>query len=127
MTGERDDLARVLGEHRVHFASNDHRIWNYCRCNPDVELIGIDSTDVLPIGHPFYLESLAAEQAHLADVLAAHLAERDERVRRETLTLFADESRDRMAEAWGGSAAWFTTGEKVANVVCDWLRAEGLG
>jgi len=40
---------------------------------------------------------------------------------RETLAAL----RDDMARAWGGNAAWFTTGAKVANVVADWLREAG--
>jgi len=35
-----------------------------------------------------------------------------------------DVDTDLMAEAWGGAAAWFTTGTKVAGVVRDWLDGD---
>lgn len=53
-----------------------------------------------------------------SDWLAGH----DARVRADALREFADAAQPLMAEAWGGSAAWFTTGEKVADVVADRLR-----
>ena len=71
---------------------------------------------------------IEAPAGDFADAILASdwLAEHDQRIRREALARFADQNHDRMAAAWGGSATWFTTGEKVANLVCDWLRAEGL-
>lgn len=64
---------------------------------------------------------LIRERAIVAIVaarLAAARAEQDA-LWRERLT----ELPDQMSGAWGGGAPWLTTGDKVATLVGDWLRA----
>lgn len=43
---------------------------------------------------------------------------------REGLRDYPADFRERAAEAWGGSASWLTTGEKVAELVAYWLRED---
>lgn len=54
---------------------------------------------------------------HLAEVLAAYVAEQQAQALRD----FADR-RDDMACAWGGLVPWLTNGDKVADLVREWAE-----
>lgn len=83
---DRDALAAALGEHRQSFGSNGTRMWTFCRCNPDVELIGCDGGDWLEVDDPFYVASDEAYLTHVTDALADLMR----RTRASALREFAD-------------------------------------
>lgn len=88
----------------------------------DVELTDAESRRLLfASGGGRRFDEVAAE---VRTILAARLSQEREQVRAERdqewqrhLNALPDE----MAEAWGGDAAWLTTGSKVATLVGDWL------
>lgn len=84
---EREDVSEALAAHVQAMGSNDGRVWNFCRCNPDVELAAHDGPDVPPAGDDFYFRCSDAASKHVAEALLASswLAAHDERVRAEAL------------------------------------------
>lgn len=93
MSAEREELARLLDE-------ADDR-WQH----------GIGSGGYDPNGAPFWL----ADAILSSDWLRKHEAQ--------TLRDAADVMVDEMADVWGGSGSWLTTGERVAGLLADVLRA----
>ena len=55
---------------------------------------------------------------------AEALAHWDRVVRREVAKALRGVDTEAMSRAWGGDAAWFTSGAKVAGVVGDWLSQD---
>ena len=69
------------------------------------------------LGNPFMTPALLAEKAAWWVAAARAEGARDMRGKIEALP-------DEMAAAWGGDASWLTTGDRVADLVRDWLREE---
>lgn len=102
-----EEIAAVLGEHRVVVSGDGDRWYALCTCGHREP--GTDTST-----HPatVLVQAIdAARPAWEAEVEARALE-----------AVADDETRDEMAAAWGRGAAWYTTGTKVADVVCDWLR-----
>lgn len=70
----------------------------------------LDADVLIEAGHP------SRPDRH--ELMRQHIARIKERTLRDAARYFTDE----MAGAWGGDAQWFTTGNRVAEVVACVLR-----
>ena len=75
---ERDEIAAFVAEHHMAFGTNDIRMWSYCQCTPNLELVGAQMP-VPDMDDSFWVAGIVAYRAHVADALTDLLAERDRR------------------------------------------------